>query len=70
LSPKQWWIAAGCSVAVAGVLIFFSDSNLLHIVAMGFVFLTLWMMKQRRVAARQELTEALRDALKNERQSP
>jgi hypothetical protein len=66
MSPRQWWIAAFCSIVVAGVLLFGFESNLLHIVAMGFLFLSLWMMEQRRVATRAELAQALRDSLKNE----
>lgn len=67
MSPKQWWTAAIASLVVAGVIMAFSGhSNLLHIVSVGFVFLSLWLLKQRKVAARLKQSQAMRDILRNE----
>lgn len=50
MSPKQWWFASLGSLGIAGVMLFFpGSSNLLHIVAMAFVFLSLWLLKQRKM---------------------
>jgi hypothetical protein len=64
MSPKQWWFASLGSLGIAGVMLYFSgSSNLLHIFAMAFVFLSLWLLKQRKIAAQSKQAQAIRDSL-------